>query len=472
MGPLLNRRGVLGACAAPLLSALPGVGRAQAGERALRAVEAHRQFPGLPVPTPMWCFDEATPGPLLRYRKGDRVAVRVRNDLKQPTTVHWHGVRVPIAMDGVPGISQPAIKPGESFLYQFDARDSGTFWYHPHQKSFEQVGRGMYGAFIVEEARPIEANADVCWVLSDLLVDRATGAQAPFGRIHEHATRGRIGNIVTVNGRPAGREVTLDVRSGQRVRLRLVNAATARAFLLSFEGHDPHVIAFDGQGVTPHRAGKEGVLLGPGMRVDLVLDCADAPGKSFAVSDAGSRAVIAAVRYRDEAPLAANLFKAPLQLAPNDLVPPDMKNAQRHEVAIRGGDAGPPVIGLVDGKEIPLHEMMRTHGLAWTVNTHATHEEAHEHVPLFTFKRGTTHIITMQNGTAFIHPMHLHGHFFRVLAYNGQAPRHDEWRDTVFLNSWDEVTVAVVADEPGDWMFHCHVLEHAAAGMMGVIRVE
>jgi FtsP/CotA-like multicopper oxidase with cupredoxin domain len=126
----------------------------------------------------------------------------------------------------------------------------------------------------------------------------------------------------------------------------------------------------------------------------------------------------------------------------------------------------------VDGKDISYREMLAKYGLAWTVNSYAAHEEAHEHVPMLFLKQGETQVLSISNGTGFVHPIHLHGHFFRVLSYNGAKPRFEEWRDTVFMKPWDEIQIAFVAAERGDWMFHCHILEHAVAGMMGVFRIE
>lgn len=443
---------------------------AEAGTR-LRAGVFKRQFPGGGTTT-LWGFNDSVPGPLLRFRKGDKLAINVDNSLPELTTVHWHGLRVPNAMDGVPLVTQPPIQPGGSFLYQFDLKDSGTFWYHPHQKSFEQVGRGLFGALVVEEEKPIEVNQDIAWVLSDFKLDPATGEHARFGSATEHASQGRLGNVIVINGEVAGAGLALNVRSGERIRLRLINSATARVFQLVFTGHAPRVIAFDGQAVTPHEAGPEPLLLGPGMRIDLVIDCAGAPESRFAVTDVNSRKVLASISYAATAPLQSTLWNAPLGLARNELPKLNLKKVVPHSIDFRGGDAGPPLIGRVDGKDIGYREMLTKYGLAWTVNSYATHEESHEHVPLLFLKQGETQVLSISNGTGFVHPIHLHGHFFRVLSYNGVKPRFEEWRDTVFMKPWDEIQIAFVAEERGDWMFHCHILEHAAAGMMGVIRIE
>lgn len=472
----MKRRTFLGAVPAMLAgvaSTAFGVSPVLAAEATprLRSGKLSRQLAGADGATEFWGYNGQLPGPVLRYRKGERAIIDLENGLDQLSTVHWHGLRVPNPMDGVPFVTQAPVAPGQSFRYEFELPDSGTFWYHPHQKSFEQVGRGMYGAFIVDEERPIEVDRELLWVLGDFRIDLKTGAHAPFGAIVQHAQEGRLGNVVTINGVPAGAASVEAVRSGERVRWRLINAATARVFRLSLDGHEPWVVAYDGQGITPHRPRDNVIVLGPGMRVDLVLDLMAKPGSVYKLRDVSAGTVLTTLKYRDEAPLRTAPLGASMDLQRNSFAKPNLKKAGLHSIDFQGGDFGPPAIGAIDGKEISYHDMKSKFGLAWTVNSHVAAEDAHEHQPLLVLKKGNSYIISMTNKTAFDHPIHLHGHFFRVLSYNGEPARYEEWRDTVFMEPWSEIEIALVAREPGDWMFHCHVLEHAAAGMMGVIRI-
>ncbi|TIP78924.1 MAG: multicopper oxidase family protein, partial [Mesorhizobium sp.] len=151
--------------------------------------------------TPIWCYDGRLPGPEIRIRQGERLRVAVENKLNEETTVHWHGVRVPNVMDGVPHLTQAPIAPGETFAYEFDAIDAGTFWYHPHHRSFEQVGRGLYGPLIVEEADPVRVDREVTWVLSDWRLTKTAEMREDFGNRHDMMHSGRVGNTVTINGR-------------------------------------------------------------------------------------------------------------------------------------------------------------------------------------------------------------------------------------------------------------------------------
>lgn len=421
-----------------------------------------------------WGFNGGVPGPVLRYRKGEQVKILVNNGLSVETAVHWHGVRVPNAMDGVPMVTQDPIKPGGQMLYQYPLRDSGTFWYHPHQSSFEQVPRGLYGAYIVEERKPIEVDQDVVWLLSDVKLG-ADGQQVEdYGRLLDLANEGRVGNQVLLNGQVAGAGQKLQVRSGERIRLRLINAASARIFRLTLAGHVMTAIAFDGQAVEPHPLGQ--VNLGPGMRVDLIIDCLQQAqaGAGFALTDVGNRGAgeIARLEYSSGKALRGNALAAPVRLAPNELPEPDLKRMKDHYILFQGGMRGAPIIGTVDGKPAKINEMMEKFGLAWTMNYTAQHEHALMHEPLFHFKQGQHILLRMINETDFWHPMHLHGHFFRVVAINGTRTPLQEWRDTVLMGPRETVDVAFVADNEGEWMFHCHVLDHAAGGMMGTVVVE
>jgi len=157
--------------------------------------------------------------------------------------VHWHGLRITNHMDGVPYLTQPPIEPGEEFIYEFTPPDAGTFWYHPHMNTAEQIGRGLYGPLIVEEAEPVKVDREVTWVLDDWRLTKDAQIKDDFHNPNDFARAGRIGNTITVNGetpRP------FPVRAGERLRLRLLNASNARIFSLRFQKLKPQIIALDG----------------------------------------------------------------------------------------------------------------------------------------------------------------------------------------------------------------------------------
>jgi len=422
---------------------------------------------GQPSQIDVWAYNELVPGPPLRVQKGERVRIAVENRLAEETTVHFHGIRLPNAMDGVPHLTQHPIAPGHTFQYDFHVPDAGTYWYHSHQRSAEQVGRGLYSAFIVEEREPIRVDRDVVWLLSDWRLLPNGQISDDFHNIHDMAHNGRVGNTVTMNGRV--RE-TFAVRSGERIRLRLINAANARVFGLTFSGHRPRVIAYDGQPVEPHEPLEGRVILGPGMRMDLILDMTGKPGERFQVRDNFYRGL----EYRlldlvygtgvvREKPL-----DDPIALPANTMPEPDTSSAERHEVTFNGGMMGQMMMRERGMGGMGMMEMMHT-GKIWFINGVAM--MGHVMDPMLTLTRGRSYVIAMNNETMWWHPMHLHGHAFRVISRNGIPTKYREWQDTVLMAPREKVEIAFVADNPGDWMFHCHILEHQESGMMGVIRV-
>ncbi|KJZ22815.1 multicopper oxidase family protein [Tritonibacter mobilis] len=454
--PTVTRRAFVASSLAGVMSAtlpFPRMAEAATREFSLRAAPGSTRLVPEPHPdTAAWCYNGKVPGPEIRIRQGDRLQVEVTNDLAEETTVHWHGIRLPNAMDGVPHLTRAPIAPGDRFVYEFDAVDAGTFWYHPHQRSFEQVGRGLYGPLIIEEANPPWVDRDVIWVLDDWRLAEDASISDDFGNAHDLSHAGRLGNTVTINGRVPE---TFEVVSGERIRLRLINAANARIFALDFGDHTPRIIALDGQSVTPHNPSDGLVVLGPAMRVDVILDCNGEPSARSQLVDRAYRGndfrvldfTYAETALREATP------DWPIALPASPIAEPDLSSAHRHEVTFTGG-----MMGMMhDGRGI------------WFVNGKAA--QGHVLDPFLTLKRDASHILEMTNATAFDHPIHLHGHSFRVISRNGAPTPHREWQDTVLMAPRERVEIAFVADNLGDWMFHCHILEHQAAGMMGVIRV-
>jgi FtsP/CotA-like multicopper oxidase with cupredoxin domain len=297
-----------------------------------------------------------------------------------------------------------------------------------------------------------------------------------FGNFMDESHNGRVGNTVTINGRILQ---TFAVRAGERLRLRLINAANARIFALEFQGHRPQVIALDGQPIEPHEPEGGRVVLGPAMRADLVIDMSGRPGERFSVTDTFYRGLeyrLLDLVYEDAPPLREHPLDAPASLPANTMPEPDLAAAERHEVTFQGGMMGEMVGGgggMMRGgmMEGMMGGMTRgaQHSGIWGINGVAATGDVME--PFLILRRGRSHVLGMHNHTAWHHPMHLHGHAFRVIARDGQPTRYREWQDTVLMAPHESVDIAFVADNPGHWMFHCHVLEHQAAGMMGVIRV-
>jgi len=465
----INRRAVLigGSLAAAAL--LPRVARTamdSSKELSLTGAPGRAPIVGGSYPaTDVWCYGNSIPGPEVRVRQGQPVRIVVGNQLPEDTTVHWHGIRLPNAMDGVPGLTQRPIKPGRQFTYEFTPPDAGTFWYHPHADSLQQLGRGLAGALIVEEREAVPVDRDVVWMLSDWRLTSGAQIASGFGNAMEAAMSGRVGNTVTINGAISDQ---VPVRAGERLRLRLVNSALARIMALRFEGHRPVVVAIDGQPCEPHEPERGRLVLGPAMRIDVVLDMQGEPGRRYRVVDDYYPELsywLTELAYDAKPPVRARP-DAMISLPRNPVPEPDLAAAERHELKLQGGMMGGGAMTGMGGM------MGMGHGASWGINGTSMTGDGHAGMPpLLTLQRGRSYVLTLRNETAWWHPMHLHGFSFRVLSRNGAPVPHRQWADTVLVPPKETADIAFVADSPGDWMVHCHVTDHQVSGMMTVLRV-
>ena len=467
ISPAINRRSLLvGAASAAAAASFPAAGNDSPTTRELQlfAAPARWQIVGNPnLNTDVWTYGSRLPGPEIRLRQGEPVRIVVENKLEQDTTVHWHGIRLPNDMDGVPGLTQPPIKSGQKFTYEFTPPDAGTYWYHPHANSLQQLGRGMAGALIVDELKPVVVDRDIVWLLADWRLTSSAQIASGFGSPMDAAMSGRIGNTVTLNGAVSE---SVPVRAGERVRLRLINGALARIMALRFEGHRPVVVATDGQPCDPHEPTEGRLVLGPAMRVDVILDMQGEPGRRYRVVDDFYDNLaywLTQLAYDDARPVRTHPLEAPLALPRNPLPEPDLATADSHSLTLQGGMMSGGGMGRMRNSE---------HGGLWSINGHSMTGDGHAGMaPLLTLQRGRSCLLTIRNDTAFSHPIHLHGHSFRVLSRNGSAVPYRQWADTVLIAPKESVDVAFVADNPGDWMLHCHVTDHQVSGLMTVIRV-
>ena len=369
----------------------------------------------------------------------------------------------------MPHLTQKPIAPSKSFDYRFTAPDAGTFWYHTHERSSEQMGRGLYGVLIVEEPEPVEVDREVVLVIDDWRL-REDGAIHPsFGNLHDAAHAGRLGQYITLNS-----EDTLDVpvKANERIRLRLINTANSRVFFVRFDRHRPRVMAVDGQPAEPSIAPNGRVLLGPGNRVDLYLDATLEPGADSAilVDDLrGGELKIGRLVYAAGDPLRPAPLADPRPLPPNPLPGRmDFAGALKVDVPLDGGMMSAMLMRMMrEGREVqgygidPRQRIWALAGLA---------SSGHGGPPLFKVKRGRTVMLSFPNNTAFAHAMHVHGHHFRVLDAldDGWKPY---WLDTVMVNVRETQRIAFVADNPGKWLIHCHMIEHMATGMAAWFEV-
>ncbi|MVO17613.1 multicopper oxidase family protein [Parasedimentitalea huanghaiensis] len=414
--------------------------------------------------TSIWGYDGKIPGTLIRAQQGDRITRRFVNELPQPSSVHWHGLRIDNAMDGVAGLTQDAVEPGDTFDYDFVARDAGTYWYHAHNKSVEQVARGLYGALIVDEAEPVDVDRDEVLILDDWLLDTETAQlDSDYASGHDRSHAGRRGNYIATNGAAF---TEIPVGQNQRLRLRLINAANARIFQLSLAGFDGWVMAYDGMPLEVPEKVDGPFLLAPGQRVDLFVDV---------IADAGETAHL--VRVDDGEGYSQVTFPVgsdptsrlrrdvPKALPPNpDMDVPGIETARRFELHMEGGAMGGLERAKFNGKDMGFRALINANQF-WSFNGVVGMTET----PLADLSVGETARINIRNDTAFPHAMHLHGMHVREVLDNGDM---GPLRDTLLVFPDEAREIAFVAGGSGKWIFHCHMLGHSASGMATWVNVE
>ncbi|MGZ5897668.1 MAG: multicopper oxidase family protein [Xanthobacteraceae bacterium] len=436
------------------------------GWRVLRARQGEARLRGANnPPTTILGYDGIAPGPPLRLKRGEELRVRLINELDDGTTVHWHGLRLPNAMDGVPHLTQLPVQSGASFDYRFTPPDAGTFWYHAHYLSSEQVGRGLYGPLIVDESDQVAVDHDVVLVLDDWRLN-SDGRVAPFGGLHDAAHAGRLGNLLAVNGAPA---FDLVVKTNERIRLRLINAANARVMPLRLVGHRANVMAIDGQPSEPFIARDGRLVLGPGNRIDVFFDATLSTGTNapLVLFEDVERPLVRIVY--DSSPGRSELRLDPVPLPDNPLPKRmDFAGALKRDVPIDGGAMAMMGSLMGGGGMMGRGPAAPSGSSIWALANRAS--DGHSGAPLFSVARGRTVMLAFTNRTAFPHAMHLHGHHFRLLDRldDGWKPF---WLDTIVVPPAEPVRIAFVADNPGKWMIHCHMLEHQESGMAAWFEV-
>ena len=402
------------------------------------------------------------PGPEIRIPQGGRVQRRLVNDLPQATSIHWHGIRIDNAMDGVSGLTQSAVKPGAGFDYDFVAPDAGTYWYHAHNRSFEQVARGLYGALIVEEASPPDVDAEDVLILDDWLIDPATGQiDSNFGAGHDLSHAGRNGNFIATNGVSG---LTKTARQNERRRLRIINAANARLFQLRLDGLDGWVVALDGMPLAQPEKFGNSLVLGPAQRADVLVDVTADVGSSAYLLALLNGEALEQIRFdvTGQAAKAPREIPEPLPGNAHEMIA--LKEATPLSLNMEGGAMGGLRAAKMDGKQMSFRQLAQE-GKFWAFNG-AIGQMDNE--PLAKLRRGEHVRLKIRNDTAFPHAMHLHGVHFHEVTDDG---RLGPLRDTTLLFRGQTRDIAFVADNPGQWLLHCHMLSHAASGMMTRIEV-
>ena len=432
-------------------------------------------------------YNGRIPGPEIRVKEGDRVRVVLTNRLPEPTTIHWHGVNVPNPMDGVAGVTQKRVGPGERFVYEFEARPAGTRWYHTHFEEHRQLDLGLAAPLIIEPATPDPFPFDREYTL--VLDDWATGAAHPVpltpegtagGRGGMGGMMGRMGGMMgggmsggmmggmmgnahtpaydtmTINGKAYPATEPLRVERGERVRLRLINASAEHTHVVRLAGHRLQVTHTDGNPlVRPVEV--DAVPMAPSERYDVhvvgsrpgawFLDCLQ-PGHV----GAGERAVLVYAGHEGTTPEALPSGLSGLDLwhygwgRGRDVLPRASGAERRFDLLLSGGMMGSDT-WTINGKQYPRTDSLRV-------------------------RRGDRVRIRFENQSMEAHPMHLHGQSFRVLAVNGARYAAPLVKDTVDVDAhMGAVELEFTAHNPGDWFFHCHKPTHMDGGMITLVQI-
>jgi len=424
-----------------------------------------------------WTFNGSVPGPEIRVQEGEDVKINLQNELKDPVTIHWHGIPVPNNMDGIPGITMNAVQPGERFTYEFNASVPGTYWYHSHQDGVNQVDKGLYGSFIIEGVNDEKFDKDYTLVLDEWMsdkgsmpMDESTDSGSMEGMDHngmvmneeENSDDANIGHDMssmydtfTINGK-SGKDVSsLPVKEGDKVRIRLVNAGFM-SHKIHLHGHNFKVIGTDGQEINDPALIKDKLIsIAPGERYDIEFT-ANNPGNWYLECHGGMEAtqgMKALIKYEG--------FSGEVD---------DQSNEKENL----------PIFDLVSYGEGEKSEFSldQKYDLEYTMDLNTVSDNMKEEYTIndktypntdnLQVKEGDlVKVKLINNSKSDDHPMHLHGHFFQVLSKDGKAVQGSPIiKDTLNLKPGEEYVVAFKADNPGNWMFHCHDLHHATAGMV------
>ena len=405
------------------------------------------------VKSEVFAYNGHVPGPTLDVREGDHVIIHFKNNLPEPTTVHWHGIHLPVESDGSP--FQP-IAPGETHDYAFIVRPgtAGTYWYHPHpdRRTGFAIGKGLFGGIVVHAADdPLVLIPEKLLILSDnrFLHDGTIDFPEPashHGGIDEE--NGREGPVLFVNGHvmPA-----LTIRSGEVQRWRIANASAGRIYRIALTGHTFLQVGSDG-GLFEKPVVLKEILLTTGERVEVLVRGSDVPGAKSVLqnlpydryapqtrpADWQTTSDLLTLETTNETPVTPIAIPATLR----KITPLDTTKVTAVRTVVFGQ-------GIINGKTMDMARV--------DVST----------------KVGATEIWEIENIVGMDHPFHLHGFQFQVLDRDGVREPYVAWKDMLNMPKHSTARIIVRYDDyPGKWMFHCHILDHEDHGMMGVLEVK
>lgn len=420
-----------------------------------------------------WAYNGAVPGPEVRLKAGDVLRAKLVNNLSDETVIHWHGIALRNDMDGLPGITQDGVLPGKSFNYEFTVPDAGTYWFHPHKGL--QLDQGLYAPLVIEDpAEPGRYDREITVVLDDwvsgigptpekILKDlRGGGMQmGGMGVATSKVLGGDAGDVMyplfLINGRPPADPPTFDAKPGERLRLRLINAGAETAFRVALGGHRLTVTHSDGFPVNPVTV--DTVLIGMSERYDVLVT----------VAGSGAFPLVASAEGKNGRALGI-VRSGPGDAPKADTHPAELDGRMLELSELRAAAAVTLPARAVDRTYI-LDLGVAAQGYRWTINGKSVLEEekVREQSTPLAVTQGQRVRLVFNNRTTMFHPMHLHGHTFQVVAPDGGAgPR----KDSMIVRPKERIAIDVLADNPGQWLLHCHNIYHQEAGMMTLLSYE
>ncbi|TVY07031.1 multicopper oxidase family protein [Paenibacillus cremeus] len=404
-----------------------------------------------------WTFNGTVPGPEIRVQEGDRVIVHVKNTLKEGVTIHWHGVELPNAEDGVAGVTQDAIPPGSDFTYNFIAKHAGTYWYHSHQESEKETGKGLYGAFIVETKHPTTVyQREIVSILHEW--DRST---------------------FTVDGTSLGAKYA--AKPGDLVLLRLINSGDA-TYNMTLTGSPFLVSAIDAHDINePTELNERIIEIGSGQRYDLVFRMPESSGvklvnvdKNEKQSNIVKRLFFTSSSTAKNRMLQATFGDGEVTGNVNVLAQQPFFDMTTYGSPVLQGNDPLSINAKFDAQyDLTLGNMLGFFNGVFTMKF-TINGQTFPNIPMLIVKKGDWVRIHIQNNSPDNdHPIHLHGHSFKVLTHNGEPLSGSPiYLSTILVKPQESYDIAFVADNPGLWMIHCHILGHAANGMDMMVNYE
>ena len=471
----------------------------------------------------MYGFNGQYPGPLLHVPEAATITVNFTNSIAWPTTIHWHGLRLDNASDGVPGVTQEPVEPGETFRYEIHFADPGLYWYHPHHREDVLKDLGLYGNMLVEPRQPDyfgPVDREEFLMVDDFLM---TGDDPlPFGLERStHSFMGRFGNLMLTNGEP---DYELDVTAGEVIRLYLTNVSNTRTFNLSFEregegGASGRARSATGAESPPARIKVVGTDIGAFEREEWVESIVLSPAERYIVhvrfEEPGDYALVNRVQGIDH--LAGAFFQESDRLGTVRVAtspdPGPSAASPAFDTLRTNLPAAREIALLREHFDDPIdHELtftLEATGIPFVVDRLMRFDSAYFHpvewsgtMPMMNWNSSSAEVrwivrepstglenmdiawrfevgdlvkIRLHNERrsfhAMQHPFHIHGQRFLVLSRNGVPNENLAWKDTVLLPTGTTTDILLEITNPGSWMAHCHISEHLEAGMRMLFEV-